>query len=190
MGKVIAEITMSLDGYIAGTGISRKQPMGTNGEKLHEWLFNKVTEADKQWVDHLQKSSGAVITGNHTYTIAIDDAWKAVSPFDAPAFVVCHSLPQKQVDGFTYVTAGIQEALKLAKETAEERNVWVMGGANTIQQYLKAKLVDELRIHIAPVLLMQGTRLFDNTGHNMVELVKNSVTETPAALHLVFTFKK
>ena len=84
---------------------------------------------------------------------------------------------------------GTHEALNLAKETAGERNVWIMGGANTIQQYVKAKLVDELRIHIAPVLLMQGTRLFDNTGYDMVELVKKSVTETPAALHLVFTFK-
>jgi dihydrofolate reductase len=190
MGKVIAEITMSLDGYVAGAGISSKQPMGTNGEKLHEWLFNKATEEDKQWADDLQKSSGAVIAGNHTYTIAIDDAWKEISPFDAPAFVVCHSLPQKQVDGFTYVTAGIHEALKFARETAGERNVWIMGGANAIQQYVKAKLVDELRIHIAPVLLMQGTRLFDNIGDEMVELVKKSVTETPAALHLVFSFKK
>jgi dihydrofolate reductase len=190
MGKVIAEMTMSLDGYIAGPGISSKQPMGTNGQKLHEWIFNKAIAADRQWVDDLRKSSGAVITGNHTYTTAIDDAWEGISPFDAPAFVLCHSVPQNQVDEFTYVTAGIHEALKLAKETAAEKNVWVMGGANTIQQYLKAKLVDELRIHIAPVLLMQGTRLFDNTGHDMVELVKKSVTETPAALHLVFTFKK
>ena len=157
---------------------------------LHEWIFNKATETDKQWVDDLVKSSGAVITGNHTYTIAIDDAWKGISPFDAPAFVLCHRVPAKKVDGFTYVTGGIHEALKLAKETAAEKNVWIMGGANTIQQYLKAKLVDELRIHIAPVLLMQGTRLFDNIGHDMVELVKKSVTETPAVLHSVFTFKK
>ena len=190
MGKVIAEITMSLDGYIAGTGISSKQPMGTNGEKLHEWIFNKATEADKQWVDDLVKSSGAVITGNQTYTVGIDDGWKGISPFDSPAFVLCHSLPQKLVEGFTYVTDGIHEALKLAKETAAERNVWVMGGANTIQQYLKAKLVDELRIHIAPVLLVQGTRLFDNIGDDMIELVKKSVTETPAVLHSVFTFEK
>ena len=190
MGKVIAEITMSLDGYIAGPGISNEQPMGTNGQRLHEWIFNKSTQADKQFVDDLLKSSGAVITGNHTYVTAIEDAWKGISPFDAPAFVLCHRVPQKQVDEFTYVTGGIHEALKLAKETAVEKNVWVMGGANTIQQYLKAKLVDELRIHIAPVLLMQGTRLFDNTGYDMVELVKKSVTETPAALHLVFTFEK
>ena len=121
---------------------------------------------------------------------AIDDAWKGISPFDAPAFVVCHNVPKKQVDGFTYVTAGTHEALNLAKETAGERHVWIMGGANTIQQYVKAKLVDELRIHIAPVLLMQGTKLFDNTGDDIVELVKKSVTETPAALHLVFTFRK
>jgi len=190
MGKVLAEITMSLDWYIAGTNISNKQPLGINGEKLHEWIFDKATETDKQWVDALQKSSGAVITGNHTYALGINDGWKGVSPFSAPAFVLCHSLPPKQVDGFTYVAGGIHEALRLAKETTGEKNIWIMGGANTIQQYLRAKLVDELRIHIAPILLMQGTRLFDKIGNELVELDKVEVKDSRAALHLVFRIRK
>ena len=190
MGKTFAEITMSLDGFIAGPGISNRQPMGANGDKLHEWLFAKATNADKQWMDELLKTTGAVITGNYTYATAIDEAWGGSSPFIVPAFVLCHVAPSNPVEGFTYITGGINEALDLAKKTAGEKNVWIMGGANIIQQYIKAGLVDELRIHIAPVLLMQGTRLFDNTGIDPLELINESVTATPAAVHTVFRIKK
>jgi dihydrofolate reductase len=189
MGKVFAEITMSLDGFIAGPGISNEQPMGVNGEKLHEWIFGKATEADKQWMDELVKTSGAVITGNHTYRIAIDGPWRGVTPFPAPAIVVCHAVPSKTVKGFEYITGGIHEALDRATAVAKEKNIWIMGGAAVIQQYIKAGLVDELRLHIAPILLMQGTRLFDNTGISPVELIKEKVTETPGALHMVFRFE-
>jgi dihydrofolate reductase len=191
MGKVIAEITMSLDGFIAGPGISSKDPIGRNGERLHEWIFNKATETDKAMIAELKKSIGAVITGNHTYGTAIDTdkAWAGTSPFDVPAFVVCHTAPAKKVEGFVYVTGGIVETLELARQTAGEKNVWIMGGANIIQQYLCARLIDELHLHIAPILLMQGTRLFENTGNEPVELIKDLVTETPGALHTVFRFK-
>jgi dihydrofolate reductase len=181
---------MSLDGYIAGPGISNQQPLGAKGELLHEWLFTKSTPADKQWLDELLQTTGAVITGNHTYATAINEAWGGGSPFNSPAFVLCHKVPSKQVNGFTYITGGIHEALRLAKEAAGEKNIWIMGGANIIQQYIKEGLADELRIHIAPVLLMQGTRLFDNTGIDPVELIKESVTESAAAVHTVFRFKK
>jgi dihydrofolate reductase len=190
MGKVFAEITMSLDGFIAGPNITNQQPMGANGPALHEWMFEKSTNADKQWLDELVQTSGAVITGNHTYRTAIDDAWGGGSPFIAPAFVLCHFVPSKKIEGFAYITGGIHQALELAKEAAKEKNTWIMGGANIIQQYIKAGLVDELRIHIAPVLLMQGTRLFDNAGTGPVELIKEKTTETPAAIHAVFRVKK
>jgi dihydrofolate reductase len=190
MGKIIAEITMSLDGYVAGSGISDQQPLGLQGELLHEWLFGKAIAADKQWIDELLQTTGAVITGNHTYSTAIDGGWGGRSPFTAPAFVLCHAAPSKKVKGFDYITGGIHEAMKLAKEAAGEKNVWVIGGANVIQQYIKAGMVDELRIHIAPILLMQGTRLFDQIGIDPLELIKESVTDTPAAVHIVFRFKK
>ena len=190
MGKVIAEISMSLDGFIAGPGISSKEPMGTNGELLHEWIFNKATDADKAMIAEIMNSTGAVITGNHTYTIAIDEAWAGASPFDAPAFVVCHAAPVKKVESFVYVTGGTAEALQLARQTAGEKNVWIMGGASIIQQYLGAGLINELHLHIAPILLKQGTRLFENIGTESIELIKEAVTETPGALHTVFHFKK
>lgn len=190
MGKVIAEITMSLDGFIAGPGISNKQPLGINGERLHEWIFGKATEADKKLLAEVINGIGAVIVGNHTYSTAIDEAWEGVTPFTAPAFVLCHEQPSNKVEGFIYVSTGIKEVLTLAKQTAGEKKIWVMGGANTIQQYIKAGLVDELRIHIAPILLMQGTKLFENTGTEPVELIRESVLETPGALHTVFSIKK
>ena len=136
MGKIFAEITMSLDGFIAGPGVSNQQPMGANGDKLHEWIFGKATDADKRWMDELLQTTGAVITGNHTYITAIDEAWGGGSPFIVPAFVLCHVVPSKQVAGFSYITGGIREALKQAKETAGEKNIWIMGGASIIQQYI------------------------------------------------------
>jgi dihydrofolate reductase len=190
MGKVFAEITMSLDGFVAGPGISNEQPMGVNGSKLHEWIFDKATNADKQWLDELVKTSGAVIAGHHTYRTAIDDAWGGVSPFSVPAFVLCHAAPSKMVKSFEYITGGIHEAVNKAKETAKEKNIWIMGGANVIQQYIKAGLMDELRLHIAPLLLMQGTKLLDNLSMEPVELIKEKLSETPGAIHTVFRFKR
>ena len=180
---------MSLDGFIAGPEISSKEPMGINGQVLHEWIFDKATDKDKAMLADLMNNAGAVITGNHTYLTAIDEAWVGASPFDAPAFVICHVPPVKKVEGFIYVTAGIHESLKLAKQTVGEKNVWIMGGANIIQQYLAAGLVDELHLHITPVLLKQGTRLFENIGAEPMELTKGAASQTPGAMHTVFHFK-
>ena len=140
-------------------------------------------------IAELINNTDAVITGNHTYRTAIDEAWAGPSPFDAPAFVICHVQPVKKVEGFIYVTAGIHEALHLARQTSGEKNVWIMGGANIIQQYLGAELVDELHLHIAPVLLKQGTRLFENIGTEPMELIKGAVSQTPGAMHTVFHLK-
>lgn len=189
MGKVVAEITMSLDGFTAGPDITNKDPMGINGESLHEWLFAKATATDKAMLAELTDTTGAVILGHRTYSIGLDP-WGAVSPFKAPAFVLCHQVPSKAVSGFEYVTEGIDAALTKARKIAGEKNIWLMGGANVIQQYLKAGLVEEFRLHIAPMLLMQGTRLFDNIGDGPAQWVKESVTETPAAVHMVFRIEK
>lgn len=189
MGKIVAEITMSLDGFIAGPDITGKDPMGINGESLHDWLFAKATAADKAMLAELTASTGAVILGHRTYSIGLDP-WGGVSPFKATAFVLCHQAPSKAVSGFEYVTGGIEKALAQAKKAAGDKNIWVMGGADVIQQYLKAGLIEEFRLHIAPVLLMRGRRLFDNVGDDLAEWIKESVTETPGAVHLLFRTKK
>jgi len=188
MQKVVIELTMSLDGFIAGPNISVSEPMGNKGQRLHEWFFNSKTEADEALLTEIVENSGAVITGARTYTTAIDDAWEGQSPFIVPAFVVCHHPPAKKVDGFSYVQ-GIKEALEHARKSAGEKNIWIMGGANIIQQYFQSKLFDELHIHIAPVLFAEGTRLFDFIGKERIELNKLKTIDTPAATHIYYEVK-
>lgn len=93
MGKVIVDITMSLDGFVTGPEISTAQPMGKNGQLLHKWIFEGKTEAGMQLLNELVESSGAVIVGGRTYHTAIEDAWDNLSPFNVPAFVLCTTLP-------------------------------------------------------------------------------------------------
>lgn len=190
MQKVILEITMSLDGFIAGPDISSKQPMGKDGLRLHEWIFNCKTDTDARLINDIVQSSGAVIVGARTYITAIDEAWEGVSPFSVPAFVVSNNVPEIIVPGFTFVTDGIVSALAKAKAAAGEKNIWVMGGANIIQQFLKEKLFDDLHLHIAPILLTKGTRLFESIGEVQIELKKTKVTDTPGATHMQFEVVK
>ncbi len=184
MQKVVISITMSLDGFIAGPEISKKQPMGKDGVRLHDWIFAGKTDIDSNLLNEVVKNSGAVIVGARTYNTAIEDAWGGESPFTVPAFVLCHQLPEIVVEGFTFVTDGIESGLRQARTAADSKDVWVMGGANIIQQYLKAKLVDQLDIHIAPVLFVNGTRLFDQLALEKIELRKISTIDTPAATHI------
>lgn len=186
MRRVILETSMSLDGYSAGANINSKQPLGEHGEQLHDWMFKLKTDADAEIAAEVVENSGAVIVGGKTYHDAIDIAWGGVTPFKVPAFVLTTRVPKEGKSGFTFITDGIERALLLARATAGDKNVWVMGGANTIQQFIDANLFDELRVHIAPVLLGSGTRLFDRIGTNKIDLQINEAVKTPGAVHLKF----
>lgn len=188
MSKTVLDISMSLDGFIAGANISPQQPLGEGGIRLHDWFFGAKTPMDETIMNDLIASTGAVVLGGKTYKDAIDDEWGGKTPFHTPAFVLVHSLPQTIGDGFTFVTDGIESALEQAKATAGDKNVWLMGGANTLQQYLNAKLVDELHIHIAPLILGKGTRLFENV--RAMELERTRLIETPAATHVHYLVMK
>jgi len=131
-----------------------------------------------------------VIVGRRTYDVAIDEGWEGVSPFQVPAFVPSRDVPAAVVPGFTFVTDGIHSALTQATAIAGDKNVWVMGGATVAQQYLAAGLVDELRIHIAPVLFGAGTRLFEHIGSDRIELEPTEVIQTPDAIHLRYRVVK
>jgi dihydrofolate reductase len=186
MQLVIVDISMSLDGFIAGANVSRENPLGDGGEQLHEWFFGKMTPVDEAIMDDHKASTGAVIVGGRTYKDAIDDGWNGENPFHVPPFVVLHALPARMVEGFTFVTDGIESALVQAKVVADTKNVWIMGGANLIQQYLASGLIDEIHLHIAPILLGRGIRLFDHPNQHQATLEKMRVVETPAATHLFF----
>src|SRR5215211_1918955 len=190
MQKVILEITMSLDGFIAGEDVSKKNPIGKDGIILHDWIFKKKTDVDDSLLRELIENCGAVIVGSRTYETAIDVAWGGSSPFSVPVFVICHSIPNAKIDGFSFITEGIETALTKAKAIAADKNIWVMGGANVIQQYLNSNLCDELNIHVASVLLFEGTRLFDLTGSSKIQLRKKRVIDTPGATHLYYEIVK
>jgi len=111
MGKLILEITMSLDGFVAGPNISQEQPMGKNGHRLHDWLFSAKTAADTKLLNELMETSGAVIIGNQSYVTAINGVWESVSPFSFPALVLCNNVPKIQVKGFEFITEGVMSGL-------------------------------------------------------------------------------
>src|SRR5436190_2070045 len=181
MGKVFLSITMSLDGFTAGQRVTQENPMGLNGQLLHKWLFTNKQKEDEEVATDMFKNCGAVILGSRTYTTAIDGVWESISPFPVPALV----LSSKKINvtkGFIVVSDGIQTALSQAKSIAKEKDILVMGGASVAQQFLEADLLDEVHIHIAPILLGSGTRLFENK--RTIELTKIKVIETAGATHL------
>lgn len=184
MSKVVLDITMSLDGFIAGPDISADQPMGRGGLRVHDWMFGAQTNVDRDVSKGVVDEMGAVLVGGFTYSTAIENAWDGANPFDMPAFVVSKTVPETVVDGFTFVTDGLASAVAQAKAVAGDKNVWVMGGARLAQGVLKTGLVDEIYIHIAPVLLVEGLRLFDQLGTARIELEHCGMIQTPQATHL------
>jgi dihydrofolate reductase len=192
MGQVILEISISLDGFVAGPNIRPEVPLGENGTLLHDWMFKYKTERDTAMSDAFIKSIGAVLVGGRTYHDAIDNdkGWGGANPFTMPAIVVTTRVPQNAPAGFTFVTDGIESALTQARATAGEKDIWIMGGANLAQQYLKASLVDEIHLHVVPYLLGSGTRLFDHIGSDVIQLEKLDVVDSAVVTHMRFRVVK
>lgn len=191
MGKVIVSKSMSLDGFVTGPHVSAEQPMGEGGMRLHDWMFKPpIIEINTAVVKELFAATGAVILGKRIFDVGLD-VWND-TPYPVPCFVLTHSPrePLAQKSGtFTFVTDGIESALKQAKTAAGNKDVVLMGAATT-QQYLKAGLVDELVINLVPVLLGTGTRLFEHPGHEPIELERTRVIEAPGVTHLRFRVVK
>lgn len=188
MDKVLFDISMSLDGFITGGNRTPEEPLGDGGEQLHDWAFNSKDEYNRNLISQSVSTAGAVICGRCTY----DDSlpfWGANGPTGAarlPVFVVTHKLPKEAPEGgvYTFVTDGINSALQKAKEAAGDKNVTVMGGADIGQQYIKAGLVDELSIHLVPVLFGNGTQMFADLAEAHIQLEPIQTIETPEAIHL------
>ncbi len=200
MGKVSADMSMSLDGFIAGPDDRVGQGLGEGGERLHEWVYNLaswraphglaggVQNQDAEILEEGLRSAGAIVIGRRMYELA--EGWGDNPPFHVPVFVVTHRPHQTLVkEGgttFTFVTDGIESALRQARTAAGDRNVAVGGGAEVIQQFLRAGLLDELHIHLVPVLLGEGRRLFAELGPKSIELETLRVIQSPAVIHLSF----
>ena len=189
MGKVTSNISMSLDGFITGPNVGVGNGMGDRGDRLHDWMFDAKTETDAAIVDEIFASTGVVLMGKRMFDVGFEP-WGDPPPFGMPVFVVTHKarepLPMQGGTTYTFVTDGIEAALELARAAAGDKNVGIWGGANIITQYLKAGLLDEMQIHLIPLLLGGGVRLFDDLDPDQIELRRTRSIETPSATHFRF----
>jgi dihydrofolate reductase len=198
MAKVLAAITTSVDGYVAGPDDGPGKGLGEGGERLHYWVFGgpwtyehgpagEATGEDAAWLGELTSRAGAVVGGRGTYEAA--DRWGGENPWPVPFFVVTHR-PEEEPEGgaFTFVP-GVREAVERAAEAAGEKDVHVMGGADVIRQALEEGLVDELTIIVAPVVLGAGKRLFEDFEGSL-ELDQLGVRQSPLATFLEYRVKR
>lgn len=200
MGKVSFNITMSLDGFVAGPNDGPANPLGDGGMSLFTWYGSgdteykmpggdwtfKVSAASAAQLDRGIKTVGVLVTGRRTFNIA--NAWGGQHPVNVPIVVLTHHIPQEWVKAgspFTFVTDGIESAIAKAKAIAGDKNVAV-GSATTLQQTLKAGLLDELSIDLAPVLLGGGVRLFEHLGVAPTQLEQLDVIVGQGVTHLTY----
>jgi dihydrofolate reductase len=172
MGRIIIDISMSLDGFVAGANDTPEQPLGRNGQGLHAWISTAPPELMQgQGIPEV----GAMISGWRTYDLV--NGWDGTHPMEdgshIPVFVMAKTKPEVVPEGqtpFTFVSDGIASLVQQAKAAAGDKNVYVIGGASIIQQLLNAGLADELRLHIAAVFLGDGTHLFSNMASEGIHL--------------------
>jgi dihydrofolate reductase len=187
MGKVIFDVSMSLDGFITAANVRPEAGLGDGGEQLHEWAFNSTDPRDQEAIARLG-SMGAGISGRTTYDLSIPH-WGVDGPSGPerlPIIVVSHTVPQDVPAGSVYTFVnGVEAALEKAKELAGDKDVYI-SGASVAQQYITLGLVDEIVIHLIPVLFGGGVRLIDDLAGKHVQLETNEVIETKQAIHLRF----
>jgi dihydrofolate reductase len=193
MTKVIADITVSLDGFVTGPDPGLEQGLGRGGEPLHHWVMDSDDPVDAAVLKDATERSGAVIMGRRLFDI-IDGpkGWRDEMGYGArraaaPAFfVVTHSPPESvrlELD-FTFVTEGLKTAVEKARAAAGDKDVTIMGGGDIIRQAVDEGLVDELLLHLAPIILGSGTPLFDDS--NRRELIQKCVRVSSNATHLLY----
>jgi dihydrofolate reductase len=205
MSSVKSQISISLDGFAAGPNQSLDNPLGEGGERLHEWALSTASwraehgreggehNADSDVVESLVRGVGAYIMGRNMFGGGHGDWdetwtgwWGENPPYHVPVFVLTHHprapLTMEGGTTFNFVTEGIESALEQARAAAGDRDVHIAGGASAIQQYLAAGLLDELYLHVVPVLLGAGERLLENVGDPVLEPVE--VVASPAVTHV------
>jgi dihydrofolate reductase len=209
VGIVFADITMSVDGFVAGPNPSLEDPLGEGGEQLHGWAYDLesfkelhgeaggVRNQDSDVVRETFERTGATVMGRKMFSGGTgpwesdpnaDGWWGDDPPFRVPVFVLTHH-PRETVEkeggtSFHFVTGGPEAALAQAREAAGDKDVSIVGGASAIQQLLAAGLLDEIQVHIAPLLLGAGTRLFGEGEPARLEQTR--VIESPAVTHVKY----
>src|SRR3954466_9626080 len=211
MSKLRCDISISADGFVAGPNQSHETPLGEGGERLHDWVVPLAAwreahekqggevNASSQVIDEARANVGAAVMGRNMFGPPGGGAWGDEPwmgwwgddpPYHYDVFVVTHH-PREPVEmeggtTFHFVTDGIEFALERAKESAEGQDMMLWGGAQVIQQYLAAGLLDDLELHIAPVLLGDGARLFDNLRGADVKLEQVRAVEAPGVTHVTY----
>jgi dihydrofolate reductase len=198
MTKVMAGITTSVDGYVAGPDDGPDCGLGIGGERLHYWVFGgpwsyeeqptgEPVGEDKAWLEAAIGGTGAVVGGRGTYEAS--GHWGGTNPWGLPFFIVTHR-PEEQPPGDHFAFVGsLAEAIERAKAAAGEKHVHVMGGADVIRQALAGGYVDELTIIIAPVVLGGGKRLFDGFT-KLLDLEHIGVRQSPFATFIDYRVKR
>ena len=215
MSKLRCHISISLDGFVAGPNQSAQNPLGVGGERLHDWVVQlaawreahgmqggEVNESARI-VEESREHVGAGVMGRNTFGPIGggpwgDEQWKGWwgndPPYHYPVFVVTHYPrdPGEMEGGttFHFVTAGIESALEEAKEAAGGKDVMLWGGGQVVQQYLAAGLLDELELHVVPVLLGDGARVFGSAGDAEVQLEQVRAVQAPGVAHLKYRVTK
>jgi len=205
MSNVTSQISVSLDGYVAGPNQSLETPLGEGGERLHDWVVATAgwrashgMEGGEDSIDsdiaaQLPVNNGAYVMGRNMFTAGRgewDESWRGwwgeEPPFHTPVYVLTHHprepLAMEGGTTFHFVTDGIESALEQARAAAGEKDVAIAGGASTVNQYLAAGLLDELYLHIVPIVLGGGERLLAGVGDPKLEPVE--VIASPAVTHV------
>src|SRR5436190_841293 len=196
MGKVIASITTSVDGFVTGPDDGPEYGLGEGGERLHYWVMGgpwtyedegrgEATGEDAAFLEEMMARQGAVVGGRATYEAARH--WGDKNPFGVPMFIVTHRPEEQPDDEFVFVD-GVEEAIARAVEAAGERDVKVMGGADVIRQALAAGLVDELTVIVAPVVLGGGKHLFEGFGDSL-DLEHIGLRQSELATYIAYRVK-
>ncbi len=208
MSRLLYGASMSLDGFVAGPDQSTDHPLGVGGELLHEWmrelaiwregagLDGGTANASTAVLERDDSNVGAVIMGRNMFgggpgpwgADPWNGWWGDNPPQHRPVFVLTHyPRPRLQCEGgtsFEFITDGIEAALKLARAAADGKDVEVSGGATTAKQYLAAGLLDEIELHLVPVVLGAGVRLFDGSAMAAVRLEQADVVQAPGVTHI------
>lgn len=209
MSKVRFQLAVSLDGFVAGPDQSIENPLGAGGDRLHEWLFpleawrkshgeaGGEVNPSSRVIEEAIANAGAYVMGRNMFgggpgPWSRDEPWHGWwgdnPPYHALVFVLTHHprAPLEMEGGttFTFVTDGIEAALEQAQAAAQDRDVVLAGGADVVQQYLAAGLVDEFELHVVPLLLADGARLLDNVGDIALEQVR--VVEGDGVTHIKY----
>jgi dihydrofolate reductase len=194
MTKVLATITASVDGYVAGPDDGPGKGLGEGGERLHYWVFggpwtyeaeprSEPSGEDAAWLEEMVSRIGAVVGGRWTYEAA--GHWGDENPWGLPFFIVTHRPDEEPPGGAFNFVSGVREAVERAQEAAGDKDVNIMGGADVIRQALDEGLVDELTIILAPVVLGGGKRLFEGFDRSL-ELEHRGVRQSPWATFIEY----